>query len=297
MVHDSVNGWWGVVDPEELAVILSGTMLGGRPVVVAQSPTLAVRCGPDELWPAWQAARSVVESTGRWPVLVASFGDPDDPPWAYSLDEDPEEATVRAVIDAATKTNPWTMFNNYGVDDVLDADDLELWLTEDPLFAAEDLPRLLAAGTTQGQLERDRLDRWISSAGVPPERVDLGEGRSSRERVWFTPVGQPCAVVFLAAATSWEAGARLSYFGALAPEEQAALAAAEHEWADRYGAELVASWGTMRQYVVTRRPTTVEQAWELAGQHLAVGSSIQTRQSELALALMQSDYWFLHDRP
>jgi Domain of unknown function (DUF4253) len=75
------------------------------------------------------------------------------------------------------------------------------------------------------------------------------------------------------------------------------LAAAIRQWEQQWGAELVASWGTMLQFVVARQPTLGEQAWELALQLLAVGGSLQSQSWELALAVTHSDAWFLHDRP
>ena len=76
-----------------------------------------------------------------------------------------------------------------------------------------------------------------------------------------------------------------------------ALAAAIREWEQQWGAELVASWGTMLQFVVSRQPNLGEQAWQLALQLLAVGGSLQSQSWELALAVTRSDAWFLHDRP
>jgi hypothetical protein len=40
-----------------------------------------------------------------------------------------------------------------------------------------------------------------------------------------------------------------------------------HDWYQRFGAELVAHWGTMLQIVVSRRPGDPEAAWHLALEH------------------------------
>jgi hypothetical protein len=124
-------------------------------------------------------------------------------------------------------------------------------------------------------------------------------------RQWFTP-RDGAQVVLLPTSTQWLAPAWLNYFGTT---EKAArvelgddpgrkgLAAAIRQWEQQWGAELVASWGTMLQFVVGRRPALGEPAWQLALQHLAVGGSLQTPPWQLALALTRSDAWFLHDRP
>lgn len=288
------------VDAAGLAALLAGTVLGGREVVTVNEMSLAVQCDAEELWPAWLAARSVLEGSGRWPVLVAAFGDDAGEPWVQALGDGDgdgewrEGRAVQVVADSAG-VDPWSVFTKYGVDEPMD--EWELGWAQDAVIIPADVDVLRASRATTRQLERLRLDRRVAASPRPPAQIELSPGITERERVWFTPTRCPCAVVFLSTPTTWEAGARLSFFGALDDERRAALVAAEREWSQRYGAELVASWGTMLQYRVTRRPTTVEQAWELAGQHLAVGSSIQQSQSDIALALLQSDYWFLHDRP
>jgi hypothetical protein len=68
-----------------------------------------------------------------------------------------------------------------------------------------------------------------------------------------------------------------------------------------YGAELVAHFGTMLQFVVSRPPQTLDQAFALAVQQNAVapctlalpGVSLR----EHVRALMCVDKWFLHERP
>ena len=48
------------------------------------------------------------------------------------------------------------------------------------------------------------------------------------------------------------------------------LIAVLRSWNERFGAELVANWGTVLQFVVDRPPVTTEQAWPLAVEHIAV---------------------------
>ena len=104
-------------------------------------------------------------------------------------------------------------------------------------------------------------------------------------------------LVLLPTASPWLAPGWVSYFGATCDNGPQALCAALRQWENRWGAELVACWGTMLQFVVSRQPAPGEQAWELAGQLKAVGGSLQVEQCILALAVSRSDAWFLHDRP
>ncbi|WP_410812259.1 hypothetical protein [Micromonospora sp. 067-2] len=94
------------------------------------------------------------------------------------------------------------------------------------------------------------------------------------------------------------AGPRLgAYFGATRVNGIPTLAAAMWQWEQGWGAALIAAWGTMLQFTAQRRPRPGTQAWELAGQQMAIGGSFQCEQWQLAIALTQGDAWFLHDRP
>jgi hypothetical protein len=65
------------------------------------------------------------------------------------------------------------------------------------------------------------------------------------------------------------------------------LAAALWQWHRTWGAELVAAWRTMLQFVVDRRPTLGEQAWQLAGQHKTFANHLEVDQWQVAFALTQ----------
>ncbi|GAA0812005.1 DUF4253 domain-containing protein [Spirilliplanes yamanashiensis] len=104
-------------------------------------------------------------------------------------------------------------------------------------------------------------------------------------------------LVLLPTTSQWLAPAWVSYFGAARENGYPAWAAALRQWDERWGAALVAAWGTMLQFVTERRPAPGPQAWDLAGQLMAIGGSLQCEQWQLALALTRSDAWFVHDRP
>jgi hypothetical protein len=80
-------------------------------------------------------------------------------------------------------------------------------------------------------------------------------------------------------------------------EFRPALAAALREWHERCGAELVASWGTMLQFVVNRPPASGQDAWDVGQQILSLACSHQDPAWHLALALERTRTWFLHCRP
>ena len=69
-------------------------------------------------------------------------------------------------------------------------------------------------------------------------------------------------------------------------------------WQERYGAELVANWGTMLQFVVHRPPETLDEAWDLAVDIDLIGpSSGFPHVRDHARFLWQRPTWFIHNHP
>jgi hypothetical protein len=285
-------------DPDEIAAVFRGTVLDGLPIEEGLGETWVVT-GVDksQLLPAWQAARAATAETGRWPVLTMV-----DEQWL-----DAESEQIEALEHAARTVDPWTVYQWWGADaySPIEPEKLHLWL---PDFlgqdATEQARRDLSPPTTLVAVQRWTWERLLADPAAleqawPKIAPYVGT------RYWFTP-SEGVDVVLLPTLVQWLAPAWFNYFGAT---EKAArielgddpgrkgLAAAIRQWEQQWGAELVASWGTMLQFVVSRRPALGEQAWQLALQHLAVGGSLQTPAWELALALTRSDAWFLHDRP
>ncbi len=111
-------------------------------------------------------------------------------------------------------------------------------------------------------------------------------------RAWllFAPTRSgPCSVLY-----------SIAYFveavPGLPPQRLVAMLDA---WRQAYGAEIVANWGTMLQFLVARPPTTLQAAWPLAIQHDLIAPqtlSGQTRRDH-ARNLINRRSWFLHSRP
>ncbi|MBK5307945.1 MAG: DUF4253 domain-containing protein [Frankiaceae bacterium] len=191
----------------------------------------------------------------------------------------------------AAELDPWSVFVG-NRDYEVEREHLPLYARVGDQHLGEEL-----LATTQGPLTLDDVERWVF------ERL-LHDGglRSAADVSYFIGTRSWCepdnvSLAFLPVQESWLAPFCTSYYGALEPNRREALCAALRQWESRYGAELCANWDTMLQLVVSRPPENDEAAWELAGQLLAVGSSLQMPRWSLALALPDSDAWFLHDRP
>jgi hypothetical protein len=262
----------------------AGTPLEGYEVVDGNGGTLRVRAlSGERLLELWQPARDAVEQTGRWPVAVWD----EDDPWV----DDPDDAQLASHAAAA---DPWPLLH-FENDLPVDEEELRRFMR----YRFPQFPRLadrvvaeLGLPTVEPAYDRWVYDRVLADADLRAA-VDVDHLRGTR--AWH-PV-HSFALVLLPTADWWLAPAWLSYHGAMDPPLSQALSAAEREWHGRWGAELVASWGTMLQMIVRRPPQDPEDCWELAGQLKDVGGSLQMYRYELALALPGSDAWFLHDRP
>lgn len=267
-------------------VALRGSVLDGQVVEEGIGGTLLVAdVDPGRLLQVWRAARSVVARTGRWPVLTGTG----------ELDAEPSVEEVAALEGAGRTVDPWLVYRRWRDEDPIGEDALHLYVPG--LFGAGLVAR--AAAELDFPTTRPVLERWIWQTllldPVLAERAHDSAASLVGTRTWFTPAR--VQLVLLPTPTQWLAPAWVSYFGALQRQRTEGLAAAIRQWERLWGAELVACWGTMLQFVVARRPVLDEQAWQLAEQILAVGGSLQMPPWQLAFALTRSDAWFLHDRP
>ncbi|MEU6072962.1 DUF4253 domain-containing protein [Micromonospora sp. NPDC047074] len=273
-------------DPDEIAAALRGTALDGHPVEEGIGNTFLITgVVPEQLLDAWRAARSALPETGRWPILTGPG----------ELCHEPTAEEVAALAHAARTLDPWSVYRRWHDDEPISEEALDRHLTSSLNVDLGPLARReLTLPTT-----RTAIERWIWELLLTdPALAERGHRIAASfvgTRTWYTP--REVQLVLLPTSTQWLAPAWISYFGATRPQGTEGLAAAIRQWERQWGAELVACWSTMLQFVVTRQPEPGEQAWQLAKQLLAVGGNLQMAPWQLALAVTRSDAWFLHDRP
>jgi hypothetical protein len=276
------------VDDAACARLLAQGPLRGHEVVPAAGGVLRLDGLPgDRLRVLWQAARDLVPHTGRWPVATSGHG---GAPWL----EDPSPELLHR-FSVASEADPWPVLAAWEDELPWEQDDAERELAHrfpDAPGLRDRVADALAWPTTYPRFDAWLYDRLVSDPALRAQ-VDLAPLQGTR--TWH-PVRE-FSLVLLPTPHGWLAPAWISFHGAYDHERVGALAGAQREWQERWGAELVASWGTMLQLVVDRPPQDPRDAWTVAGQLLAVGGSLQLSRSELALALPGSDAWFLHDRP
>jgi hypothetical protein len=290
-------------DPDAVGVLLRDSILGGRPVRSIPVPggaeqALTIACGPDEVLMAWQSARAVLEQTERWPVVGWGVDLFNRFPFDHGTGGD---TSVGGILDRADRMDAGEI-----IADLASADDADYAYDELEPYELMSTRRLVGDAPSSdevrhalgSQLTHGRLDRWL---------LDWEEARGPHRSEppthleWFEPRGMDVAVVLLPTVNGWHTPAYMSFFGAEGPGGAEKLIAVLRSWSQRYGAELVAHYGTMLEFVVTRPPETVQEAWQLAREHelIAPGTTLLpgVPLREHARALVGRSTWFLQERP
>lgn len=296
-------------DADEVAGLLRGSILEGRTVSSISipgepNPALTIPCRPDEVLPAWRCVRDVLEQTGRWPVVAAGWAGPVGPdlfnrfPFDHGAGGD---TSVRGIVARADTIDPREVIadlargdDEWDVSDHLESFELvgtRVVVGDAP--SADEVTRALGGRPTHAELDRWLLD-WEEAHG--PTRLE-----APTHLEWFEPTGMDVAVLLLPTMHSWHVPAYMSFFGAEGPGGAEKLIAVLRSWHERHGAELVAHYGTMLEFVVSRPPRTLEDAWRLAREQELVAPCTTTLPGiplrQHARALIGRSTWFLHERP
>lgn len=247
-----------------------------------------------------------------WDLVAVTRWGPDDPDevqrqlrrrdefeWSHQPGFGPEPATFGPddLIEAASRWADPDIERRF---DALEVDrdlmrhwtkkevlDLHLAATARASGAAPDPSDVPASISTEAGLDRWLL-AWEMEHGSPP-----------RDRVqdWFDPQGQPLVIRVFPRTAPFAAVAIDHWWASDMPFTLAAL----QRWRRRYGARLIAHFGTMLEVLASQCPRDLEQAWELAReQHLLCNSLLEPSgemRRHLALGLMVEMKWFLHSRP
>jgi hypothetical protein len=294
-----------VSDRDEVAGALEGGVLGGRDVRQLSTdwgPVFAIDVGSAELRETWGELRAHLPQLGRWPLATTSWDDGavDEEifaRWLYGQeDNSPQAVCARArsvTLDDALRPyrerdKSWIAENWERIVEV------ELRQTHRRLGTSPTLEEVLALDLCP---DRVALDRWLLDWEEARQLTRAPDGGGYLD--WFEP--DNCSLLLLPTAASEEALAYVSFYGGEGPGGHERWIALLRSWRERYGAEMVACWGTMLQLQVSAPPQTLDEAFELAvEQSLATpctlalpGVSIRDH----ARTLMGRREWFIHERP
>jgi hypothetical protein len=292
-----------VSDREEVLRALEGGPLAGREVRALTTEwgvVLAIDMVSAELRELWGAARELVPKLGRWPVAAMSW-------WNRPVDE----GVFARISYGDRDSSPQAICERAERIDGKQA--LAPWLFDGEQYYARHWDKLVAFHLQQSEWRRGAAPtpEELGAAELRPDHVELErrllaweEARQPSELPerglhldWFD-AGE-CSLLLLPTDRGEEAPAWLSFYGAEGEGGHERLIALLRSWRERYGAELVANWGTMLQLTVSAPPQTLDEAFELAVEQWATATHTVAQGTirDHARALVGRQEWFLHSRP
>jgi hypothetical protein len=211
----------------------------------------------------------------------------------------------QAILQASTDLDVDKLFANFREDDSISIEEyLELSLddTESRFGKSPDIlgnPALFLKNNSLATFED--VERWLfeweqANCLNPLTLSETGLSHIS----WYEPVYEKQALLLMPSPNSWDVPAYINWYSSYLCNSQF-IVALLREWHTKYGAELVAHFGTMLQLNVMRQPQTAEDAFHLAWQQhmIAPCTTILPGVSprDHARALLKTKQWFLHQRP
>lgn len=310
-------------DAYPLAAVFADTLLAGRQIVACDLPGSDDQAHFIEIAPAvadaaCQCAHERRAATGRWPVVV------DIGPthsgflwWRHAR----RLASRVATADLFSRV----LFENAGQDESIDVSPQAILARAERVDVAGFLAKLTAEATWQDEeefeYELNFARRLLLQRRRAPTLAALrASGARTRHELehwlmnWEAKQGlhQDCsnliaraapltdtALLLLPVPDPWATLAYLHWWGCGSENEH--YIALGRSWQRRFGAELVAHDGIVLECRVSRSPTTLAEAWELACEH-DLASPGTLRRPDVALrdyarALVGSERWFFWERP
>ncbi len=314
---------------EQLSKILKSTILKDSNIALIEIPkssqlAFAIEVPRSTMLDYWHLLHSLIDVTKMYPVLT-DFNFTGTGNWHNDLIE--EDFFSRFYYNEEQQAG---YFNNISPESIVDAaksidgkeaiesrikeseriadetwresdwylDDLEITQSN---FAISPDPKEAAVALNSGKIITEiDFERWLFNwelKNVPKEQLLIIPDLTYLE--WYNMTSaNTIPLLLLPTPNSWNTLAYIHFFGAINSAEAIAIL---KYWYDRYGAELVAAYGTMLHFYVKQKPQTLDEAFELACQHnefapctlILPGVSIR----EHARALLHTERWFLHERP
>ena len=263
----------------------------------------------------WEHLRGLKAELGMYPVISATWGGMSSS-WAESVkgedvfsrfyysEESPGEDTSPLNIITKSKGTIHESIleehNKIYSEEIVDSisyyiDGLKLSFGKAP-FEQEVLDQM-ARGEIKDYFS---LNKWFFDWSIKEIGLEKLSMESTEFLNWYEPSGQSELLILLPTSNSCEIIAYIHWFGACTTNTEKAISLLR-KWNAKYGAEVVAHYGTMLHIKVAKKPETTEEAFELAKEHESFAPCTTALPgatlSDLAIALMSRDTWFLHERP
>jgi hypothetical protein len=287
-------------------------------ILDTEQKALAIRVNHHHAFSAWQIMREKVEETGRWPVLVAGWGNHSSSwlqqlhqenlfnrfPFQYELHREnqdninPEQIISNAQhIDLDASLKQLSLIEEQDLQDYLA---YTLAQTQEQFGEAPE-ESLVIQLIEDGQLDSgEKLEHWLFNWEIEHFGEKAIASIDNSYIQWFDSVNAAIALLLMPTPNSWEILAYISWFGAESCSSELVIALLKH-WHHQYRAELVAHYGTMLQLITKTLPNSPEAAFRLAWEQQLIapcttylpGVSLRNHAREM----LHSHQWFLHERP
>jgi hypothetical protein len=310
-----------IKDALELEKILQSESPGDQNILSLEIPNCVDRAFAIEVngngLPLWTAMRKCLPQTGMWPVLYTFWGNPQNSWEDYVIADDifkrqpyqwespaEEDTAPEAIVARSEITSFEDLLENH-------ANLYSQNLREDYAYALEKTRQRFGSSPPAAEVEaliRTRriddyvqLEHWLLDwevqhtprpQSLQPDTTDYID--------WYQPLNQPQALILLPTTNCWEVLAYIHWYGAQTYGTETAIAMLRW-WNEKYGAELVAHYGTMLNIQVTGHPDNIEEAFRLAWEQEAFAPCTTALPGESlrdhARTLLTADKWLLHERP
>lgn len=280
----------------------------------ADEKAYAIEIKGKESLDLWAEFRTLFDETGMWPVAHACWGNPTSTwkeavlgeeifmrrPFSWEPGSENKDVSPSQIISRSKDCSSAEMIKNYDSiysEDLFETIEYELEKTKNAFGSSPPLED--AHEVAEKEKSIVAYEKWLLSWELD-NYPDINSDSESCHISWFEPEGQRQSLLLVPANQSSDVLAYIHWYGAESIGSEVAISQLR-EWGEKYGAELVAHYGTMLQLNVANSPNDLQEAFALATEQVALapctlalpGVSIR----EHARCLLDVRQWFLHERP
>ena len=262
----------------------------------------------------WAEFRTLFDETGMWPVVYASWGNATSTwreavlneqifmrrPFSWDPGNEDKDVSPKQIIARSKNCSGAEIIKNYDSiysEDLFETIEYELEKTKNTFGSCPALED--AHQVAEKEKSIVAYEKWLLNwelDNYPNITADSESGYIS----WFEPEGQRQSLLLVPVNQPSDVLAYMHWFGAESVGSEVVISQLR-DWGEKYGAELVAHYGTMLQFNVASPPNDLQEAFALATEQVALapctlalpGVSIR----EHARCLLDNERWFLHERP
>lgn len=306
----------------ELSTLIKRTLYPDNQVImldteIADKKVCVIEIKQNEGLELWELFRSMVKETGMWPILCYrgsfnSYHSPGNEGKCWKDFVEKEYGGIQASFAAENKEDIQTespenilstiikQHNDVYSENLKDDFPYSLKETLEKYGVApseNEIITLIEFGDINSYID---LERWLLNWEIKKSGAsDALDSKSDLYLQWLEPADGEQDLVLLPTNNSWEVLAYL-FWSEGQYSDLAAILVLRY-WNEKYGAELVAHYGTMLQFNVARLPENIEESFQLAVQQEAFAPCTTSLPCislrDHARTLLKTKRWFLHERP